>query len=101
MLTDDPMEVDPIDGGPKQLLNSSLLPTPPPMDASRTTTLPVRHYPHIHQPKFNNSSNPAEEARQCLEKLRGNILADRVEAAHCLDRIARVLGEERTRNVSQ
>lgn len=39
-----------------------------------------------------------EEARQAIEKLRGEDLSARVEAAHKLETVAKTLGEERTRD---
>ncbi len=41
-----------------------------------------------------------EEARQAIEKLRGEDLSARIEAASKLDAVAKTLGEERTRDVS-
>jgi hypothetical protein len=41
-----------------------------------------------------------EEARQAIEKLRGEDLSARVEAANKLETVAKTLGEERTRDVS-
>ena len=42
-----------------------------------------------------------EEARQAIEKLRGEDLSARVEAAYKLETVAKTLGEERTRDVSE
>jgi hypothetical protein len=42
-----------------------------------------------------------EEARQAIEKLRGDDVSARVEAAHKLEAVAKTLGEERTRDVSE
>lgn len=42
-----------------------------------------------------------EEARQAIEKLRGDDVTARVEAAYKLEAVAKTLGEERTRDVSR
>lgn len=41
-----------------------------------------------------------EEVRQAIEKLRGEDVSARVEAAYKLESVAKTLGEERTRDVS-
>ena len=42
-----------------------------------------------------------EEVRQAIEKLRGEDVSARVEAAYKLEAVAKTLGEERTRDVSE
>ena len=79
------MDVDPVDGGPKPPTTAPLSPTVAPI----WTQTPAAA-----------AATTEEDARQCIEKLRGDVVSERVEAAHCLDRIATVLGEERTRRVS-
>jgi hypothetical protein len=83
----DPMDIDPIDGGPKpQPMNSTKssgytsLPSP----STTTTTIIV---------------GKEEDARQAIEMLRGDDVSARVAAAHRLDLVANVLGPERTRDV--
>ena len=48
----------------------------------------------------NKQLSEEEEARQAIEKLRGEDLSARVEAAYKLETVAKTLGEERTRDVS-
>ena len=80
-----PMEIDSVDDGPKQ---------DTPMITVRldTNTRPsqLSHATAITQ---------EEEARQALEMLRGDDVAERVSAASRLDAVAAALGEERTREV--
>ena len=77
------MDVDPIDGGPKPPASPSNV-----MGAGRTT--------HV----IPATMSKEEEARQAIEMLHHNDVANRVAAANRLDSVALVLGEERTRNVS-
>ena len=42
-----------------------------------------------------------EEVRQAIEKLRGEDVSARIEAAYKLEAVAKTLGEERTRDVSE
>lgn len=93
-MADDPMDTDPIDGGPKPDAVATTTPPSPlwihgPSQSPRSALLPQQPPPVTTE----------EEARQCIDKLRGDSVADRVEAAHRLDGVARVLGVERTRNV--
>jgi len=80
------MEIDPVDDGPKQ---------DTPMNTVRldTNTRPsqLSHATAITQ---------EEEARQAIEMLRGDDVAERVSAASRLEAVAAALGEERTREVS-
>lgn len=78
----EPMDTDPIDGGP------------------RPVTMSSNNNQQLMLFSEGDSVMDEEEAKQCIEKLRGENVAERVEAAHRLDRIATVLGEERTRRVS-
>lgn len=75
-----PMDVDPVDDDPRP--SSSPLSSP----LLLRTVVPITR---------------EEEARQAIELLRGNDMAERVAAAHRLDAVAAILGEERTRNVRQ
>jgi serine/threonine-protein phosphatase 2A regulatory subunit A len=72
-----PMDVDPVDDDPRP--SSSPLSSP----LLLRTVVPITR---------------EEEARQAIELLRGNDMAERVAAAHRLDAVAAILGEERTRN---
>lgn len=74
------MEIDPIDGGPKQVRPA---PPPPPPRPPPPTVL-----------------HKEEEARQAIDMLRGDDVSARVAAAHRLDAVAEALGQERTRDVS-
>ena len=77
----EPMDVDPIDDGPRH--RSAPLPMTPP-------TLAM-------VPAENMSKE--EEARHAIEMLRGEDVSARVAAASRLESVASVLGEERTRQV--
>jgi hypothetical protein len=86
------MDIDPIDGGPRPPVSSHL--TAPPLQQSLAalhsgggTALP-------------GAATTEEEARQAIEMLRSDDLSARVAAAHRLDSVAAVLGEERTREVT-
>jgi hypothetical protein len=83
-----PMDVDPIDGGPRPVtgIKPSAVPTRP----SPPTALALMVPP---------GTSTEEEARQAIEMLRSDDLSARVLAAHRLDSVAAVLGEERTREV--
>jgi hypothetical protein len=79
------MDIDPIDGGPKDVK------PPPSLTAAASST--------------NNSTtnlmqvSEEEEARQAIEMLRGDDVSARVAAANRLEAVAAVLGEQRTRDV--
>jgi hypothetical protein len=86
------MDIDPVDGGPKEMKR------PPPArsttpgsvnssSSSRSTLIPM----HVSE---------EEEARQAIEMLRGDDVSARVAAANRLESVATVLGEQRTREVS-
>jgi len=74
-----PMDVDPIDDGPKYMSAVSQPPSSP-------------NSPH-------SSSSPLkeEEARHAIDMLRGDDVAGRVAAANKLEAVATTLGQERTR----
>jgi hypothetical protein len=80
-----PMDIDPIDGGPKDVK------PPPSLTAAASSN--------------NNSTtnlmqvSEEEEARQAIEMLRGDDVSARVAAANRLEAVASVLGEQRTRDV--
>lgn len=48
----------------------------------------------------NNIISTEEDAKRCLDLLRSEEMSYRVQAAHRLDAVARLLGPERTRSVS-
>mmetsp|Transcript_7929 Transcript_7929/g.19493 ORF Transcript_7929/g.19493 Transcript_7929/m.19493 type:complete len:657 (-) Transcript_7929:251-2221(-) len=74
MSTQQPMDIDPIDGGPKEIIKPSPPPKVVPMQISEE-----------------------EEARQAIDMFRGDDMAARVKAASRLEAVASVLGEQRTR----
>ena len=49
----------------------------------------------------NNTNSNSMDGHQSLEMLRGEDLPERISAANQLESIAKSLGDERTRNVSQ
>jgi hypothetical protein len=75
-----PMEIDPIDGGPKM----GTPPPPPPEVAAAQKEFVV---------------SQEEDARQAIDMLRGDDVSDRVAAANRLEAVAAALGQERTRDV--
>ena len=81
------MDIDPIDGGPKEIIK----PVPAVTNAalaggSSSGLIPMQ-------------VSEEEEARQAIEMLRGDDVAARVAAASRLESVASVLGEQRTRDV--
>jgi hypothetical protein len=82
------MDIDPIDGGPKNV-------KPPPSKHSLTT---ASNYPGSGGVVPMQVSEE-EEARQAIEMLRGDDVSARVAAANRLEAVASVLGEQRTREV--
>ncbi len=74
-----PMEIDPIDDGPKV--------APPPPHESVTVA------------KKELIVSQEDEARQAIDMLRGDDVSDRVAAANRLEAVAVALGQERTREV--
>ena len=86
-----PMEIDPVDDGPKQ-------------DPSATAMIMSRlndGSPTLGQAPTPMSISQEDDARQAIEMLRGDDVAERVAAATRLEAVAIALGEERTREVGQ
>lgn len=84
-----PMDIDPVDDGPKQDPNAMIISQtgdggPPSPTAGGQAPAPM-------------SINEEDDARQAIEMLRGDDVAERVAAATRLESVAIVLGEERTR----
>ena len=91
-------DIDPVDGGPSLKLS----PPPPGGYPSSPNVVPNAASPTS---AANSNLSPEEDARQAIDVLRGQAsnsddVASRVSAASRLDAVAKVLGEERTRNVS-
>lgn len=81
-----PMDIDPIDDGPREASRGIV-----PITASPSALSPLGTSHEI---------SKDEEARQAIEMLRGDDVSQRVAAASRLESVATVLGEERTRDVS-
>ena len=79
------MDVDPIDGGPKEIIKSAPLPTSGAGNSNNN-----------HAPM---QISEEEEARQAIDMFRGDDMSARVAAANRLEAVASVLGEQRTREV--
>jgi hypothetical protein len=77
-----PMDIDPIDGGPREIIK----PSHPPYPSG-----------NINHKKMEISEE--EEARQAIDMFRGDDVSARVAAANRLEVVASVLGEQRTREV--
>ena len=84
-------------------------PSPMDIDTERETSSPQMMMKDTPMTNNNNNNNASagvtplseeEEARQAIEKLHGDDLSARIEAASKLDTVAKTLGEERTRDVS-
>ncbi len=86
MQAPQPMDIDPIDDGPRSLSS------PNGNSSDRTNNFQVITLPA--------TISKEEDARKAIEMLRGEDSTARVSAAHRLDSIASVLGPERTRDVS-
>jgi hypothetical protein len=86
-MTASPMEIDPVDDGPRENPEPPIyaIPPPPP-EISMVLVPPVTN---------------AEEATIAIERLRSDDYSQRVLASHQLDSIARILGSERTRTVRE
>mmetsp|Transcript_11423 Transcript_11423/g.12707 ORF Transcript_11423/g.12707 Transcript_11423/m.12707 type:complete len:607 (-) Transcript_11423:318-2138(-) len=67
-----------------------------PMEIDKDTSLNTKDVPMTSAEETPTLSEE-EEARQAIDKLRGEDLSARIEAAHQLESVARTLGEERTR----
>jgi hypothetical protein len=74
-----PMDVDPVDDGPRHM--------PKQLPMTTTAIAPAEHL------------SEGEEARQAIDMLRGDDVSARVAAASRLESVASVLGQERTREV--
>ena len=81
------MEIDPVDDGPKQ--------DPSAMVMSHDASSPMM----MVQAPAPMSISQEDDARQAIEMLRGDDVAERVAAATRLEGVATALGEERTREV--
>jgi hypothetical protein len=77
-----PMDIDPIDGGPREIIKPSHPPSPS---------------GNINYKKMEIAEE--EEARQAIDMFRGDDVSARVAAANRLEAVASVLGEQRTREV--
>lgn len=77
-----PMEIDPVDDGPRE--------NPDP---------PIAVFPQSSNPVYVTPVTNAEEATSAIDRLRSDDYSQRVLASHQLDSIARILGSERTKNV--
>ena len=86
----DPMDVDPIDDGPRDM--TTVIP-PVPSIAKSPSVLQLAAPDGM-------VVETDQDAKQCLDWLRSEDLSQRVAAAHRLDAVARWLGPERTRRVS-
>jgi hypothetical protein len=84
-----PMDVDPIDDGPREASRGIV----PMTNSTGSITLTPPAGPA-------HEISKEEEARQAIEILRGDDVSQRVAAASRLVSVASVLGPERTRDVS-
>jgi len=93
-----PMEIDPVDDGPKQpmAMNIEDSTPPPPLGAATAPAVTAA----AAAAALPASTAGPEDARQAIEMLRGDDVAERVAAATRLESVANALGEERTREVS-
>jgi len=85
-----PMDIDPIDDGPREVSTQGIVPL------TGSTSGVVSTF----TPAAGHEISKEEEARQAIDMLRGEDVSQRVAAASRLESVAAVLGEERTRNVS-
>jgi len=83
------MDIDPVDGGPKESIKPSP-PTPPPGSSSSNPN-------SKHHAVMLSQISEEEEARQAIDMFRGDDMSARVAAANRLEAVALVLGEQRTR----
>ena len=84
-----PMEIDPVDDGPKQVSSMAMGPF-------HASSVQGQMQP---QSSGQMAITQEEEARQAIEMLRGDDVSERVAAANRLEAVAAALGEERTREV--
>jgi hypothetical protein len=89
-MSQQPMDIDPIDGGPNDIIMKASSPPPPPGPNNN------KHNNHAVVPM---QISEEEEARQAIEMFRGDDMSARVAAANRLEAVASVLGEQRTREV--
>ena len=94
----DPMDIDPIDGGPKTASNVPPLSASPSHESSSTAGASLNP-PLLGSPNSNNLITKEEDAKQAIEQLRGEDLAGRIAASNRLEGVAAVLGPQRTREV--
>ena len=87
------MDIDPIDGGPKEIIKPSL-PPPSPGIGSNQNKKPTNNHAVVPM-----QISEEEEARQAIDMFRGDDMSSRVAAANRLEAVASVLGEQRTREV--
>eukprot|EP00529_Nitzschia_sp_RCC80_P015281 CAMPEP_0113491478 /NCGR_PEP_ID=MMETSP0014_2-20120614/27576_1 /TAXON_ID=2857 /ORGANISM="Nitzschia sp." /LENGTH=704 /DNA_ID=CAMNT_0000385269 /DNA_START=209 /DNA_END=2323 /DNA_ORIENTATION=- /assembly_acc=CAM_ASM_000159 len=92
----DPMDIDPIDGGPKTASNIPPLSASPSHESSSTSGASLNP-PLLGSPNNNNVMTKEEDAKQVIEQLRGEDLAGRIAASNRLEGVAAVLGPQRTR----
>ena len=85
MQAPQPMDIDPIDDGPRSL-SSPAGNEPERLSSAQVVALPAM-------------ISKEEDARKAIDMLRSEDSTARVSAAHRLDSIASVLGPERTRDV--
>lgn len=95
----DPMDVDPIDGGPKTASNVPPLTASPSHESSSSAALHPSPFGSPSGNSHNNMITKEEEAKQAIEQLRGEDLAGRIAASNHLEGVAAVLGPKRTREV--
>lgn len=88
-----PMDIDPIDGGPKDI-------QPPPTNALTASGANSPVAAAASSSLVPMQISEEEDARQAIEMLRGDDVSARVAAANRLESVATVLGEKRTREVS-
>ena len=86
-----PMEIDPVDDGPKQDPSSAMIMSD---DAAPSSPMIGQTLPPVAM-----SISDEDDARRAIEMLRGDDVAERVAAATRLEGVATALGEERTREV--
>ena len=81
------MDIDPIDGGPKEITKPALRPS--------SGIGNVNNNNHAAAMQISEE----EEARQAIDMFRGDDMSARVAAANRLEAVASLLGEQRTREV--
>ena len=96
----DPMDVDPVDDGPRQAVGGVVI-TPPVGAAGGGFLSSSSSLPGVLQLASPEAMvvTTEQDAKQCLDWLRSEDLSLRVPAAHRLDAVAQWLGPERTRSV--